>query len=374
MSFNDSEERCIAVNTPIVAPRTVIGTNFKIPVKSIFLHRINWIVLVIEEQEAENLFVPKARCIGNPKRIKAGMLIKPPPPAIASTKEANSPAKHNNNQFILIIIPNQKRIGYSNEIVKMVSRMKSRESETKRERIQKVLARAGIASRRKIEEYIQQGLIAINGKIIQKPGETVDIHTDTITFKGKMIQRNPKKVYYVLNKPKFVLSTCYDEEKRKTVLDFFRSNPYRLFPVGRLDYLSEGLIFLTNDGDFAYHLTHPKHDISKQYLVQIKEKISQADINLLSEGMVLEEYKTKPCKVRVVQPEKKGIWLEIILFEGRNRQIRKMIEQLGKHVVSLTRTRIGICTIGNLMPGEHRSLTKEEVDYFLLSSENKETA
>lgn len=187
----------------------------------------------------------------------------------------------------------------------MVSKMKSRGSEARKERIQKVLARAGIASRRKIEEYIQQGWIAINGKIIQKPGETVDIHTDTITFKGKTIQSNPKKVYYVLNKPKFVLSTCYDEKNRKTVLDFFRSNPNRLFPVGRLDYLSDGLIILTNDGDFAYQLTHPKHDISKQYLVQIKENISQAEMKLLSEGMILEEYKTKPCQVRAVQPEKK---------------------------------------------------------------------
>ena len=345
------------------------------PVKSIFLQRINWIVLVKEEQEAENLFVPKAWCIGSPNRMKAGILINPPPPATASTKDANNPAKHNKIQFILLIILNRKRIGYSNEIGKMVSKMKSRESEARKERIQKVLARAGIASRRKIEEYIQQGWIAINGKIIQKPGETVDIHTDTITFKGKTIQSNPKKVYYVLNKPKFVLSTCYDEKNRKTVLDFFRSNPNRLFPVGRLDYLSDGLIILTNDGDFAYQLTHPKHDISKQYLVQIKEKISQAEMKLLSEGMILEEYKTKPCQVRAVQPEKKGIWLEMILFEGRNRQIRKMMEQLGKHIVSLTRTSIGICTIGNLLPGEHRSLTKEEVDFFLQpSKENKEKA
>lgn len=243
--------------------------------------------------------------------------------------------------------------------------MKSMVTENKKERIQKVLAGAGIASRRKIEEYILQGLIAINGKTIQKPGETVDLLKDTVTFRGEKIQLHPKKVYFLLNKPKLVLCTCHDEKNRKTVLDFFPSSPYRLFPVGRLDYQSDGLIILTNDGDFAYKLTHPKYEIPKRYLVRIQEKISQDEIKILRQGMVLEHYITKPCQVVEIHADKNQNWLEFILFEGRNRQIRKMLEQLDKHIVSLTRTSIGPCSIENLLPGKFRPLSKEELHLFL---------
>ena len=236
-----------------------------------------------------------------------------------------------------------------------------------KERIQKVLARAGVASRRKIEEYVLQGVVTVNGKVITQLGITVDQEIDKITVNGHEVLFHTEKAYFLFYKPRFVISSCFDEKKRKTVLDYFQSLPVRLYPVGRLDYDSDGLLLLTNDGDFTYALTHPKHKIDKAYLVQIQEGISDEEITLLERGVELDGYKTKPCHIKRLHNRYPGVWLEITLFEGRNRQIRKMLETFQKQVLSLTRIRIGLCTIGELTPGTHRPLTREEIGYFLNS-------
>jgi len=241
-----------------------------------------------------------------------------------------------------------------------------------KERIQKVLARAGIASRRKIEAYILQGLVTVNGKVVTRLGETVDPEIDRIAVNGNEVSFYAEKMYILFYKPRLVISSCYDEKKRKTVLDFFSTIHTRLFPVGRLDYDSEGLLILTNDGDFTYALTHPKHEVTKTYLIHIQEEITRDEISVLERGILLEGYQTKPCQIRQLRNEQTGSWLEFTLHEGRNRQIRKMLETIQKHVLSLTRTKIGPCTIGRLNPGEYRPLTEEEIRYFQSSHYTRE--
>jgi len=240
-----------------------------------------------------------------------------------------------------------------------------------KERIQKVLARAGVASRRKIESLILQGVVTVNGKVITRLGETIDPEIDRVTVNGYEVPLYAEKKYLLFYKPRLVISSCYDERKRKTIMDYFSAIHTRLYPIGRLDYDSEGLLILTNDGDFTYALTHPKHEVSKAYLVHIQEEISRNEITLLERGVLLDGYQTKPCQIRQLRNEQTGSWLEFTLHEGRNRQIRKMLEYIQKHVLSLTRTKIGPCTIGRLMPGEYRSLTHEEIRCFQSSHNTK---
>ncbi|MCE5223960.1 rRNA pseudouridine synthase [bacterium] len=240
-----------------------------------------------------------------------------------------------------------------------------------KERIQKVLARAGIASRRKVEWYMVQGLVAVNGKVVTRLGETIDPETDKVTVNGHEVSLFSEKKYLLFYKPRLVISSCYDEQKRQTVMDYFSDVHTRLYPVGRLDYDSDGLLILTNDGDFTYALTHPKHEVMKTYLVHIQEEISRSEISLLERGLLLDGYQTKPCQIHQVRFERTGSWIEVTLHEGRNRQIRKMLETIQKHVLSLTRIQIGPCTIGRLKPGEYRSLTQEEIRYFQFSHDEK---
>lgn len=241
-----------------------------------------------------------------------------------------------------------------------------------RERIQKILARAGIASRRKSEELILNGFVRVNGILVTELGSTVDPVTDQITVDHRAISICPKKVYYLFYKPRYVISSCSDEKQRRTVLDFFPTDSIRLYPVGRLDYESDGLLIVTNDGDFTFALTHPKHDIAKTYLVHVKEDMSEVEINHLRAGVTIDDYRTKSCQIVVLKNKQPGTWLEITLFEGRNRQIRKMLALFQKRVLSLTRTRIGPCVIGSLEPGTYRSLTKEEINFFLRCVQVKE--
>lgn len=236
-----------------------------------------------------------------------------------------------------------------------------------KERIQKVLAREGVASRRKIEAFVLQGLVTVNGKVVTQLGTTVDPDSDIITVNGQKIRHRSEKMYFLFYKPRFVISSCQDEKNRKTVLDYFQSVPTRLYPVGRLDYDSDGLLLLTNDGDFAFALTHPKHEIEKAYLVQIEESISDKEIASLERGVIIDGYRTRSCRIKIIQHRQPGFWLEFTLFEGRNRQIRKMLALFQKQVISLTRIRIGPCKIGSLIPGTYRSLTKEEIHSLLFN-------
>ncbi len=230
------------------------------------------------------------------------------------------------------------------------------------ERLQKFMASCGVASRRKCEELIKQGKVNVNGKIVDELGTLVDPASDRVLVNGKRISLPARRVYIMLNKPNAVVSTAYDPEGRKTVLDCV---PYeeRLYPVGRLDYHTEGLILLTNDGDAAYRLTHPKYEIEKEYVAVIKNQISRSEILKLQSGVVIDDVKTAPAKVAVIDMTEHTTTLSIIIHEGRNRQVRKMLESVDKEVLRLTRVRMGDLYLGNLDSGQCRELNSVEIAY-----------
>ena len=231
------------------------------------------------------------------------------------------------------------------------------------ERIQKVMAQAGIASRRDCEEYIIAGRVKVNGKIAVI-GQKADPDKDHITVDNRVIKGLEKKVYFALNKPRYVLSTVENEkgDERRTVRDLIPS-PERLYPVGRLDFESEGLILMTNDGDLAQKLTHPSHGHTKEYQVLVARQPDNEQIETWKRGVVLTDgYKTQPCTVRVRSLAGKGAWLVVIMKEGRKRQIREIAALLGLPVVRILRVRIGSLKLGTLKPGEWRELTSLEVE------------
>lgn len=230
------------------------------------------------------------------------------------------------------------------------------------ERLQKVMATSGVASRRKCEEIITQGRVNVNGETITKLGTCVDPQKDQILVDGKAISLPGQRVYIMLYKPEKVVSTANDPENRKTVLDCV-AHEDRLYPVGRLDYYSEGLILLTNDGDAAYHLTHPKYEIEKEYVVTIKGTIDRHGVLKLQAGVMIDDAKTAPAKVMVLGQTEHTTTLSIIIHEGRNRQVRKMLEAVEKEVLKLTRIRMGELFLGKLQPGESRVLNFAEVAY-----------
>lgn len=241
------------------------------------------------------------------------------------------------------------------------------------ERIQKIMAQAGIASRRDCEEYIITGRVKVNGKLAEI-GQKADPEKDHITVDGKLLKEPEKKVYIALHKPRFVLSTV-DAEKgddRKTVRDLVPAGE-RLYPVGRLDFDSEGLILMTNDGDLAQRLTHPSHGHTKEYSVLLARQPDTEQIETWKRGVVLTDgYKTQSAQVRIKSLAGKGAWVQIIMKEGRKRQIREIGALLGLPVVKIIRIRIGTLRLGTLKPGEWRELTLEEVKE--LQSEEPRTA
>ena len=228
-------------------------------------------------------------------------------------------------------------------------------------RLQKFLAEAGVASRRKCEELIAQGKVEINGQIVTAQGTKVT-GEETIKVDGREIRQEQKKVYILLNKPVGYISTAKDEFSRKTVLDLVDTVKERVYPVGRLDYDTSGLLLLTNDGELANKLTHPKHEIPKVYRAMIQGEISEEDVNSLQSGITIEEYKTAPAKVHVIDPGKKESIIEITIHEGKNRQIRKMFEVLGYIVLRLKRVAIGPLVIEGIDEGNWRYLRKKEID------------
>ncbi len=236
------------------------------------------------------------------------------------------------------------------------------------ERLQKYLANNGIASRRKAEEYILAGKVKVNGQIVTELGTKVNPDKDIIEFEGKRVNNDIKKVYVLLNKPIDYVTTVKDQFNRNTVVDLVKNAGNNLIPVGRLDMYTSGALILTNDGDFIFHVTHPKHEVEKTYTVTLRGKVTNEDIESLRQGVVIdEEYKTKPAKVRImkIDEEKNLSRLEIIIHEGKNRQVRKMCEAIGKKVIALHRSKIGNIDVKDLKIGQWRYLTKKEVDMLM---------
>lgn len=230
-------------------------------------------------------------------------------------------------------------------------------------RINKYLAESGVCSRRAADELIKNGEVKINGKIA-KLGDDVALG-DSVSVNGRKINTVKKFDYYIMNKPKGYVTTVKDDKGRKTVMDLLPNNAKRLFPVGRLDYDTEGLLILTNDGELTFKLTHPKNEIPKTYLVKTERPVSDDDLNKLRSGVVIDGVRTKKCNVRLIEQNKNFSRLNITIMEGRNRQIRKMIESIGNNVDFLKRIKIGELTISGLNRGEVRALSHSEIDYLL---------
>ena len=236
------------------------------------------------------------------------------------------------------------------------------------ERLQKYLANSGIASRRKAEEYILDWKVKVNGKVVIELGTKVNPDKDVIEFEGKRVNNDKKKVYVLLNKPIDYVTTVKDQFNRNTVVDLVKNAGNNLLPVGRLDMYTSGALILTNDGDFIFHVTHPKHEVEKTYTVTLRGKVTNEDVESLRQGVIIdEEYKTKPAKVRIMKTdeEKNLSRLEIVIHEGKNRQVRKMCEAIGKKVTALHRSKIGNIDVKDLKIGQWRYLTKKEVDMLM---------
>ena len=236
-------------------------------------------------------------------------------------------------------------------------------------RLQKYLAECGIASRRKCEEYIEAGRVKVNGKVVTTLGTKINPEKDKVEFDSKPVQKNDRYTYILLNKPVGYVTTAKDQFGRDTVLDLIKGVNKRLVPVGRLDMYTSGALILTDDGDFVYRLTHPKHEIDKTYNVTIRGSIEKEEIQKLEHGVEIDgEYTTKPAKIKIlkIDKEKNISRIEITIHEGKNRQVRKMCEAIGKKVIALHRSKIGHLAVNNMKIGQWRTLKTEEIKKFTL--------
>lgn len=231
-------------------------------------------------------------------------------------------------------------------------------------RINKYLAESGVCSRRAADDLIAEGAVKKNGKVCSV-GEDVDTVNDKITVNGKPVSLVKNFEYYVMNKPKGYVCTVKDDKDRKTVMDLLPKNITRVYPVGRLDYDSEGLLIFTNDGDLAYKLTHPKNEIPKTYLVKTEKPVSDKDVAALRAGVTVDGVRTKKCNVTIIETNKTGSKLHVTITEGRNRQVRKMFEAVGNSVDFLKRIKIGDLKLTGLNRGETRKLSPAEINYLL---------
>lgn len=227
-------------------------------------------------------------------------------------------------------------------------------------RLQKYLSECGVASRRKAEEMIAAGKVKVNGKPATI-GDKINPKHDTVVVAGKKIRKSKKNTYIMLHKPRGFITTLNDEMGRKCVAQLVEDVGTRVYPVGRLDRDSEGLLLLTDDGEFANALTHPTHHVPKTYRVTIRPTITDEQITALTTGIEIDGRMTMPSEVRVLEKKEGRVVLEIIIYEGRNRQIRKMCDALGLEVARLKRTQIGSVKLGMLKQGDWRNLTEEEV-------------
>ncbi|MGB2652050.1 MAG: pseudouridine synthase [Candidatus Omnitrophota bacterium] len=231
-----------------------------------------------------------------------------------------------------------------------------------KKRLQNVLAHAGIASRRRAAQLIENGKVKVDGKVVTEKGHRIDPEEHKILIDGRPLPKEEKKYYFLFNKPENVISTVSDTHDRKKVTDYFKKIKARLYPVGRLDKDTTGLLVVTNDGTLTHRLAHPSFEIEKEYRVTITGYLSQKDSKRLERGIDLEGKKTAPCIIRRVKRTVKGDVLKIVLHEGRKRQIRLMLEEVGAKVTALERTRYANLTLGCLKPGEYRELTQKEVE------------
>jgi pseudouridine synthase len=225
-------------------------------------------------------------------------------------------------------------------------------------RIHKYLAHAGVASRRHAEEMVAEGQVAVNGRPASI-GQVIEADSDVVTVNGKPVKLDSVLVYYLLHKPRGVVSAVSDPDGRRTVTSLVPGG-HRLYPVGRLDYDSEGLMLLTNDGDLAYQITHPKFEIEKTYHVLVKGVMTAKSVGYLEQGVTIEGKKTAPAEVEITESQPHNTWINITIHEGRNRQIRKMCEAVGYPVMRLIRTRLGPWELGDLPVGKYRTLSREE--------------
>ncbi|AFS78438.1 ribosomal large subunit pseudouridine synthase B [Gottschalkia acidurici 9a] len=230
-------------------------------------------------------------------------------------------------------------------------------------RLQKFMAQCGVASRRKSEEIIQEGRVKVNGIIVKELGVSIDSLEDNITVDDKRIKPEGNKVYIALNKPTGYITTVSDQFGRKTVIDLISDIKERVYPIGRLDSDTSGLLLLTNDGDLAYKITHPKHEISKKYIAKVKGIPKEHKLKQFREGLKIDDYITSKAKVKIINEFEGNSILEIEIHEGKNRQVRKMCEKIGHEVIELERIAIGEINLKKIPLGKWRFLEKKEIEY-----------
>lgn len=238
-------------------------------------------------------------------------------------------------------------------------------------RINKYIAHAGVASRRKAEELIKQGLVTVNGQVVTELATTVK-SGDKVEIDGQPIY-NEEKVYYLLNKPRGVISSVSDDKGRKTVIDLLPQVQERIYPVGRLDWDTSGLLILTNDGDFTDKMIHPRNEIDKVYVARVKGIADKNNLRPLTRGVLIDGRTTKPARYTILKTdrEKNRSVVELIIHEGRNHQVKKMFEAVGLTVDKLSRTRFGTLDLSGLRPGESRRLNKKEISQLYNAAVNR---
>ena len=232
-------------------------------------------------------------------------------------------------------------------------------------RINKYIALCGVASRRKAEELILAGKVKVNDNIVTELSYQVDEENDVVKVDDKIIKEENKLVYILLNKPEGYITTVKDQFDRESVLDLVTDIKERVYPIGRLDYETSGLLLLTNDGDLTYKLTHPKHEVDKTYVARVKGKLTPDEIKMFKSGLKIEDYVTAPAKLKVIRYDEKTnvSLLEIKIHEGKNRQVRKMCKAINHPVLRLRRSSMGKIKIGDCEIGKYRYLTEDEIKY-----------
>ncbi len=237
------------------------------------------------------------------------------------------------------------------------------------ERLQKIIARCGVASRRGAEQLMRDGRVSVNGRTVTQPGVKADDTRDEIRVDGGLISKAAvSPVYLMLNKPQGYVVTLKDPHDRPIVTDLLRGVPERVFPVGRLDYDSEGLLLMTNDGDFSYRLQHPAFKVPKTYMVKVQGNLTRGDMETIRKGVTMEDGSFKPVWVALEKSNRKSCWVEMIILEGRNRIIRRFFDSIHRPVARLIRTAIADVGLGDLQGGEYRYLHKKEVEALINSS------
>lgn len=231
------------------------------------------------------------------------------------------------------------------------------------ERLQKIMSESGIASRRKCEELILDKRVKVNGVVVSKLGTKADKEKDRIEIDGKPLLYSEKKIYIMLNKPIGYITTARDQFRRPTVLDLVKDINERVYPVGRLDYDTEGLLILTNDGNLTYTITHPKYNVNKTYRALLSGRTDEKDTEAFRNGVMIEDYVTAPAELKLIKYSGNNSLVDITIHEGKNRQVRKMCSAIGHPVIKLKRIRIGKIELGELKKGTWRYLTADEITY-----------